>query len=196
MKSLVEKYQNITTPAELLEFMNEHFSYGYLGKDGRVFVPIDSDFDDSWCLNYQLQSVNDILQTRVGNCFDMVEFEREWFSNHGYQTKTFFEMVLLDYDNSYSMHAFLVYKENNSWFLFEFSDFMHRGIFRFSNLKELLKYQRNNYISILKSQDIKENELEKMIVKEFMHPKAGISASEYLDYVLLGNFVRTERNKS
>lgn len=189
MKSLVEKYQNITTPKELLEFMSQYFSYGYLGKDGRVFVPTDTDFNDSWYLNYQLQSVNDILRTRVGNCFDMVEFERKWFSSHEYQTKTFFEMVLLDYNNSYSMHTFLIYQENDSWFLFEFSDFMHRGIFKFSTLKELLKYQKNNYVSILKSQSIKEKELEKMIVKEFRKPKSEITASQYLDYVLSENFV-------
>ena len=189
MKSLVEKYQNITTPKELLKFMNQYFSYGYLSKDGRVFVPTDTDFNGSWYLNYQLQSVNDILQTRVGNCFDMVEFEREWFSNHGYQIKTFFVMVLLDYNNSYSMHTFLIYQENDSWFLFEFSDFMHRGIFKFSTLKELLKYQKNNYVTILKSQSIKEKELEKMIVKEFRKPKSEITASQYLDYVLSENFV-------
>ena len=98
-------------------------------------------------------------------------------------------MVLLDYNNSYSMHTFLIYQENDSWFLFEFSDFMHRGIFKFSTLKELLKYQKNNYVTILKSQSIKEKELEKMIVKEFRKPKSEITASQYLDYVLSENFV-------
>ena len=152
-------------------------------------ITIEEYTDSVVDLNYQLQSVNDILQTRVGNCFDMVEFERKWFSSHGYQTKTFFEMVLLDYNNSYSMHTFLIYQENDSWFLFEFSDFMHRGIFKFSTLKELLKYQKNNYVTILKSQSIKEKELEKMIVKEFRKPKSEITASQYLDYVLSENFV-------
>lgn len=40
MKSLVEKYQNIVTPEELLEFMNQYFSYGYLGKDGRLLYQL------------------------------------------------------------------------------------------------------------------------------------------------------------
>lgn len=189
MKSLVEKYQNITTPKELLKFMNQYFSYGYLSKDGRVFVPTDTDFNGSWYLNYQLQSVNDILQTRVGNCFDMVEFEREWFSNHGYQIKTFFEMVLLDYNNSYSMHSFLIYEEDDTWFLFEFSDFMHKGIFKFPTIEKLLEYQKSNYISILQDQNIKNTELEKLILKEFKQPKTGITASEYLDYILSESFV-------
>ena len=148
MKSLVEKYQNIVTPEELLEFMNQYFSYGYLGKDGRLFVPTDTDFDDSWYLNYQLQGVDDILDTRIGNCFDMVEFEREWFFSHGYQNKTFFEMVKVDYINPYPMHSFLVYQNDNSWYLFEFSDTKYRGIFKFSDLSELLEYQRSNYVSI------------------------------------------------
>ena len=27
----------------------------------------------------------------MGNCFDQVEFEREWFTRHNYKVKTFFE---------------------------------------------------------------------------------------------------------
>ena len=184
MESLVEKYQNIVTPEELLEFMNQYFSYGYLGKDGRLFVPTDIDFDDSWYLNYQLQSVNDILDTRIGNCFDMVEFEREWFSSHGYQNKTFFEMVKVDYINPYPMHSFLVYQKDNSWYLFEFSDTKHRGIFRFSGLSELLKYQRSNYVSILKENNILEEKLESIVIKEYDKLHRGISAEEYLNHVL------------
>lgn len=183
MKSLVEKYQDIVTPEELLEFMNQYFSYGYLGKDGRVFVPTDMDFDSSWYLNYQLQSVDDILDTRVGNCFDMVELEREWFSSHGYQNKTFFEMVKVNYINSYPMHSFLGYQKEGSWFLFEFSDVKHRGVFKFSCLRKLLEYQRNNYVSILKENNILEEELEKVTVTEFSKPQEKISASVYLDFV-------------
>lgn len=184
MKSLVEKYQSIVTPEELLKFMSQYFSYGYLGKDGRVFVPTDIDFNDSWYLNYRLQGVDDILSTRIGNCFDMVEFEREWFSKHGYQIKTFFEMVKVDYTNPYPMHSFLVYQMDNFWYLFEFSDARYRGIFKFLNLSELLAYQHSNYISSLKEYNILKEGLDSIIIKEYDKLYSGISAEEYLNHVL------------
>lgn len=184
MKKLVEKYQSIGTPEELLEFMNQYFSYGYFGKDGRVFLPTDMDFDDSWYLNYQLQNVDNILETRIGNCFDMVEFERAWFFSHGYQIKTFFEMVRVDYINSYPMHSFLVYQKDTSWFLFEFSDIKHRGIFKFFSLSELLECQCSNYVSILKENSISKKELESIVLKEYCKPQYGISAEVYLKHVL------------
>ena len=64
-----------------------------------------------------------------------------------------------------------------------------------NKLEKLLEYQKSNYISILQDQDIKNTELEKLILKEFKQPKTGITASEYLDYILSESFVWGERGK-
>lgn len=186
MESLERRYQNIDTPEELFEFMNRYFSYGYLSHSGKILVSSDIDFDDGWYLNYKLQGVSDILKTRIGNCFDMVEFEREWFSRHGYLNKTFFEMVKVNYLNPYPMHAFLVYKKDNSWFLFEFSDVKNRGIFQFFSLCDLLEYQKHTYINVLKEHNILEEELRNIVIKEFSRPKIGISAEMYLEHIFKG----------
>ena len=57
-------------------------------------------------------------------------------------------------------------------------------IFKFSDLSELLEYQRSNYVSILKENNILEEELESIVIKEYDKLHRGISAEEYLNHVL------------
>ena len=78
------EYDDINRPEELLNFMVQNFNYGYLSNDGNLHYPSDSDFDSSWFTTYILQSNEDLLKSKVGNCFDAVEFERSWFKKHNY----------------------------------------------------------------------------------------------------------------
>lgn len=57
-------------------------------------------------------------------------------------------------------------------------------LFKFSDLSELLEYQHSNYVFILKENNILEEELEKIIIKEYDKLHRGISAEEYLNHVL------------
>ena len=161
--------KDIKTPEQLLDFM-ANINYNDLGKD--------------WYQKYKLKSKEELLDTLSGNCLDQVELERDWFISNGYEIKTFFEIVLLNYENDYPTHAFLVYKDNNKWCWFENSDSNNRGIHKFNTLDELLNYQYNKYLEYLKTFNIKEKEIEKIIVKEFNKPKDNISAEEYLNHVL------------
>lgn len=175
---------NIKTPEDLLEYMSNNIEYGYLGKNGRVYKHDDHDFNDDWESEYVLQGYNDILKTLHGNCFDQVEFEREWFINNNYEVKTFFEMVLLDYKNSYPSHSFLVYKEDNRWCLFENADYNNRGIQKFSSLEDAIKYQHSNYVKDLNEIGITSEEKTKIILREFNKPNNGLSSNEYLEFVI------------
>lgn len=175
---------DIKTPQELLEFMSNNINYGYLGKNKRIYQFDDPDFDSDWKEQYILESKDELLKNLVGNCWDQVEFERDWFINKGYEVKTIYEMVLLDYENKYPTHSFLVYKdENDNWCWFENSDFNNRGIHKFSTLKELLDYQYSKYLQYLKTFDITNEEICKIIVTEFERPNENISAEEYLNHV-------------
>ena len=173
---------NIKTPEELLEFMSK-INYGYLGKNGRVYHYDDADFNLDWYNQYILESSDDILKNLYGNCWDQVELERFWFLENGYNIKTIYEMVKLDYDNDYPSHSFLVYQDNNYWYWFENADFNNRGIHKFNSLDELLSYQYQKYVDYLKIFNIKDDEIEKIIVTEFDKPKEHISAKDYLNHV-------------
>lgn len=185
-KELINKYNLIKTPEELLEFMDNNINYGYLGKNNKVYYFGDVDFDKDWYNEYILESKDDILKTGIGNCFDQTELERCWFLENDYEIKTVFVMVNLDYENNYPTHAFLCYKnkDNNGWNYFENADFDNRGIHPFTSFNELIKYQLSKYKSFLGTFDIKDDELDKIVIKVFSKPNEHLSAKDYLDFVL------------
>ena len=174
----------IRTPEELLNFMSYNINYGYLGKNGRVYHYDDPDFNDDWFDEYILENSCDLSKNLYGNCWDQVEFERDWFLKNGYEVKTIYEMVNLDYDNDYPSHSFLIYKDNDEWCWFENADFNNRGIHRYNSYDELLSDQYKKYLEFLKTFNIKDDEIEKIIVTDFDKPKEHISASEYLNHVI------------
>ena len=181
------KYENIKMPEELLKFMDENISYGYLDKNGKIHRIQDKDFNEDWFNLYRLENNQDVLNTKVGNCFDQVEFERTWFINNGYEIKTIFEMVLLDYENPYPMHSFLAYKEYNKWYLFEHADFANKGIRGFNNILDLINYQLYTYKIFLKKDfKIKDEELEKIYMSYFEEPKNHANEEEYIEFVTRG----------
>ena len=188
-KELIHKYKLIKTPEELLDFMSNNINYGYLGKNNKIYYFGDSNFDSDWYSEYVLESKDDILRTGIGNCFDQTELERCWFLENDYEIKTVFVMVNLDYENSYPTHAYLCYKnkDNDGWNWFENSDFDNRGIHRFQSFNEIVKYQLDKYKEFLKTFDVKDDELDKIVVKVFSKPNDNCSANEYLDFVLSSN---------
>lgn len=182
--NIYEKYNQITTPEELLEFMSYYINYGYLSIDGRVYNYNDDEFFKNWYNKYVLQTTNQMLSTKVGTCWDQVEFARDWFLNHNYEIKTIYVMVELNYQNNYPTHSFLIYKSNNRWNWFENSDVENRGIHSFNTIDNLIKYQLATYIKLLKTYDIKDSELKNIIIKEFKKPKENIKVDEYLNWVV------------
>ena len=181
----MKKFEEISSPYELLEFMDKNIAYGYLGKNGRIYHVDDKDFDDEWYSQYILESKDDILNTLHGNCWDQVELERYWFEKNGYEIKTIYQMVVLDYDNIYPTHSFLIFKDDdNSWNWFENSDFENRGIHKFDSIDSLLKYQYDKYVKFLKSFNISNDELEKVVFTEYEKPTSNISACDYINFVI------------
>ena len=179
-----EAYQKIKTPNELLMFMDK-INYGYLSKSSKVYLNNDGD----WYLEYILENTSDILNTMTGNCFDQTELERDWFTKNNCYVETYFEMVNLNYKNAYPTHSFLIYKNNGNWYLFEHADYETKGIYEFTSKEELLIFQMNNYISYLKTFNISDLELSKVILRKFERPKKHIDAKEYLDHVVSSEIV-------
>ena len=185
------KYKDIKSQNDLLMFMKENFSYGYTDKNGKKHYPEDKDFNLYWYDNYSLSSFDDVINNKIGNCWDLVEFERKWFLDNGYEVNTFYEMVILDYNNNYPTHSFLTYKDNNKYYWFEYADLANIGIHEFNSEKELIDYQITKYISFLKNEfNIKEKELSKIRLYNFLKPTEKLSAREYIDFVTSGKSIK------
>lgn len=181
-----ELIKNINTPEELFDFMNKNITYGYLGNNNKVYKENDPNFDKDWIEEYILESVDDILKTKVGNCWDQAEFEREWFEEHNYEYKTIYEQVMVDYNNPYPTHTFLIYKKNDKWYWFENAWESEKGIHEFNSLNDLLSCEYKRYINMLRTYDIKDNEINKIECYEYKTPKTHMSVENYINYVKNG----------
>ena len=173
---MIDKYDNISTPLELLDFMSS-IKYGFLGSDNKFY------FDDSnWFDKFVLQSPSDILNNMIGNCFDQVELERDWFSKHNYKFNVYFQRIELDYNNPYPMHTFLVYEDNNKYYWFENAWSDNRGIFEYNTLDELFKDVYDKSIILYKKNNINDEELKKYSLYILDKPKYHFSALEYIEF--------------
>lgn len=184
----MKDYYELKTPEELMDYMKDNFEYGYLDKDNNIHHYDDPNYDDlDWLNIYMLESEEDILETSVGTCFDMTELERSFLERNGYTVHTYFLMILLDYNNPYPMHSFLVYEKDDKYYYFEFSDYDNRGIYEYSNIIELLNDVINKYMKKQEEYDIKEEEKKKLIITKFNKVKSHSSEEEYINHVLDGD---------
>lgn len=183
----MKEYKDILTPEELYDWMKYNISYGYLDKFNKVHKPTEDDFNAIWRDVYVLENHSDVLNNKLGNCWDQVEFERIWFLEHGYEVKTIFEMVLLDYDNIYPTHSFLIFKDNNNWCWFENSDASNDGVHKYLSIDDLLNDQLSRYIKFLKNEyNISKEEIDAIKLFEYKEPNNHLSADSYLEFVTSG----------
>ena len=174
-------YNNITSPEELLKFMSGNIEYGYLGRNNHIYKENDPNFDKDWLDEYILENASDVLKTKIGNCWDQVELERDWFKKNNYEFKTIYHQVLLDYDNPYPTHTFLVYKKDNKYYWFENAWENMRGIHEFNSIEELLEFEYKENIKMLKNYNILEEEIKKIKYCEYDEPVSHISAMEFVE---------------
>ena len=178
-----KKYEKISTPEELLEWM-KNITYGYLGKN-KLHTYQEQDFNDVWYDEYMLSKPQEVIENKIGNCWDQTELERIWFIKHNYKVKTIYVMVNLPYENIYPTHSYLIYQDkDNSWNWFENSDFNNRGIHKKTTLEEIILFQLTKYKEFLKTFNIKDEELEKIIIKVYEKPDYHITAEEYIKHVI------------
>ncbi len=177
-----EEFQNIKTPEELHNFMKK-LHYMWITKDGKI-----SDNDDNFFDEYRLQIKDELLNTLCGVCWDYVELSRFWFKNHGYEIKTLFEMIYLDgQETNYPTHTFLIYKDKDSWHLFdrEFDEYHSQ------NIEEIKTYQKKKYLENIK-ENINEEDLKNFIMVQYTEPKRHMSADEYLHYILKNIYINKD----
>ena len=148
----------------------EKIEYGWLDKKNNKHYKIDNSF----CDNYILQSPQEIIQNKLGVCWDQVELERYYFKNNNLNIKTYF---LVYYDNDKCpTHTFLIYKENNKFYWFEHSWEKYRGIYEYNNLTNLLLDVRNKFIKDeLDDSYIDSN----LIIYEYQKPLSHICTTDF-----------------
>lgn len=146
---------------------------GYRDQSGKLNAGFREDFRD----NYYLQNPNQLLESKVGTCFDQVELERDVLTNLGIELRTY----LLTYpSNKYDLaHSFLIYKDSKSYYWLENSWYKYRGLHIYDTKKELLEDVLKKFVAIVPKGDIKN-------VKLYMYdkPRYGINYVKFLSHCI------------
>lgn len=115
-------------------------TYGWMDKNKEKHFSVDSSYFE----NYYLQTPKEVIQNKIGVCWDQVELERECFKKSPYLAQTY---ALVYYDNqSCPMHTFLVYKKGNQYYWFEHAFKKYKGIHAYPTLENLLFSVRSKFI--------------------------------------------------
>ena len=149
-----EEYQNIKTPEELMDFMDKYIEYGFRGTDDFDYktdgsVECNRIFEKAMQKVYGLESPDYLLKCKLGQCLDQVELERDWFKKNNYDFKTIYMMFIFEYENPYTLHAYLIYKDKitDEYIVFEHADYNNKGIHRFNSYASANKWQKNALIN-------------------------------------------------
>lgn len=129
------EYKDITNPIELYNYMKENIKYGFVSKlDKKIYVRkiINNDelYDEMIYNHYYLQTPSELLESKHGICYDQVELIRCWFKEHNYEVITYF--------SSFHNHSIIIYKDENTYNLFERTLPGFNGIYSASSLEECL----------------------------------------------------------
>lgn len=119
--------------------------YGFPDKKGGNLLLSDpKKYDREFFDFYYLQTPSELVKNKCGVCWDFVEFERDFLEKRGIAVWTYF---ICTYDGgNLPSHTFLVVKEDQQFYYFEYSWNKYRGIYKYSSLKELLLDVKKNFI--------------------------------------------------
>ena len=177
-------FDKIQSPQQLMQFLDNNISYGVVDKNGIVYNDSSSDDFQRVCnTEWRVQSVNQIISSGVGHCYDQVEVEREWFKSKGYQYVTVWVCAYQQgIENSGFSHSYLVYSDNDKWYLFEHADCSNKGILEFDSLQNAVKFQAENQIKYATS-CIKPQDKYSLCIKVFDKPNIGLNMQQYLNFI-------------
>lgn len=191
------KYNDIKTPEQLLKYMDENIKYGFVDVNEKIYGTWNNqEFQQECQTKWRLSSPERLIKVRYGHCFDQVELERDWFNNHNYNFKTFYIIFELPFNNSYSMHTYLVFEKDGKYYYFEHSDFKNRGIYEFETYQDAIDYQRNKYIEYNEQRNVINKEILNCLhIYEYINPTYGCTMNEFISNILEnGKEVVNEKN--
>ena len=142
---------------------------GYRDKDGRLYSGLSSDFKEI----YYLQNSKQLLESKVGLCFDQVELERELVSKLGVDCRTYF-ITYFD-DKMDCAHAFLIYKDSKKYYWIENAWLKYKGLHMYESKDDLFDDVLGKFVETIPGGDIKK-------IKMYMYdkPRAGINYAKFL----------------
>lgn len=173
-RTMIMKYDAVY---EILNDKMSDISLGYRDKNGSFYSGFNSKFRE----NYYLQNPKQLLESKLGLCFDQVELARELASKVDAATRTYF-ILYPDDDMDYS-HAIFVYKDKKRYYWYENSWIKYKGLHIYDSKDELLEDVLGKFVNTIPNGNMKK-------VKMYAYDKPRFGSN----YIRFMSFCISNRN--
>lgn len=155
----------------------KQIEYGFLDNNGNN---ICDNLENEHVFNkvYYLMNPEELLNKKVGVCWDQVELERKLFEENNIKNETYF--IYIDDKNKLPSHTFIVFYMNNKVYWFEHSWFDEKGIHEYNNLNDLLNDVETKFV---KSREKEFGKGLDVHIYKYNKPNYNISCDEFFDYI-------------
>ncbi|MBR5662054.1 MAG: hypothetical protein IKX00_00200 [Bacilli bacterium] len=184
ISNIKEFLNEIKTPNQLLNYMENNITYGFVGNNGKYYDNPDSDEWNDWYSVCYVQNAKQLLKSHIGICWDQVELEREWFSHNQFNYITIFIWFSVEHKNDYPTHSFLIYEDNNKWYWFENAFFDCTGIHEYNSKTDAINDIKEKFFSYaIENGWAKPEDKGLIMTNEYSKPKDNSTVQEYLNHV-------------
>lgn len=159
----------------------EEIKLGYRDKNGNLFSGFKTDFKES----FYLQNPKQLLESKIGCCFDQVELERELVTKLDVECRSCF-MIYPD-DNVDYAHAFLIYKDSKKYYWLENAWVKYKGVHVYDTKEELFLDVIQKFTATINDSDAKK-------IKMYMYdkPRFGINYVKLLSHFINSRIVKVK----
>lgn len=176
----MKKY-NMNKIEDFFKYCQKEFKYGWIDQEGKRHKGINDG------KSYSLQSPEELINNKLGICWDMTELYRDYFKN---MTNLKHETYYLFYEyKGCPSHTILVYYKNNKvyWFepMFQNEDCYYSGIHEYKNLQDLLNDFKKFWIkyAIINKMIPKNFDKSNIFIYKYNKPKYHINGYEMREHI-------------
>lgn len=161
---------------KIMDKMNE-IDYGFILKNDNIYPENDNEWSNDFSKKYYLQSPEELINSKLGVCWDQVELERYYFDQEKIKYESYF---IVEYDGvEYPTHTFMIVMLEDKYYWFEHSWEPHRGIKEYDTLDSALLDIKERFIKMLINRNISTNEI---VIYKYEKPKFGINSNDFFKH--------------
>lgn len=133
--------------------------------------------------NLVIQSPKQVMESKIGSCFDQVEYTRDLVTKLGVDLRTYL-IYYPDTKKEY-IHTFLIYKDKSNYYWIENAWYKYRGLHIYKTKQDLFDDVLRKYVKTIKG-----GEFKKVKLYLYEKPKSGISYDKFVTNCINGKSIK------
>ena len=170
------KIENIKTPEEILEYMNDNITYGWIDINGEKHIKTMKEFRKL----YRTMSLDDTIKYGLGTCIEQVNLMHHLLNKLNIPNKMFCTRIYegKDFNNLEAeehMHCFVLYYLDGVVYQIEHPNWEKIGIYKYNNELEAINKINDYYVKMAEGKS--------RPITEFFDVPVGLSFKEFNNYI-------------